>query len=87
VRKVLFQCVHAHPDIILDNEAIKPIVRLIDFGESSIDFEVLFWSKNIFYIENTKSELRFNIRKAFIDNDIEIPFPQRDLHIKEQPEN
>jgi small-conductance mechanosensitive channel len=85
VRKILFDCVHMHPDVILDNENIKPIVRLIDFGESSIDFEVLFWSKNIFYIENTRSELRFIIRKAFIDNHIEIPFPQRDVHIKDQP--
>ena len=85
VRKVLHERFRRHPEVILDNDTIKPIVRLIDFGESSIDFEVLFWSKNIFYIENTRSELRFIIRKAFIDNNIEIPFPQRDLHIKEQP--
>ena len=87
VRKILLQCANSNPDIITDNETIRPIVRLVDFGESSIDFEVLFWSKNIFYIENTKSELRFLIRKAFIDNDIEIPFPQRDLHIKEKPQD
>jgi small-conductance mechanosensitive channel len=87
VRKVLYQCVNSHPEVILNNNEIKPIVRLIDFGDSSIDFEVLFWSKNIFYIENTKSELRFAIRKAFIETGIEIPFPQRDLHIKDQPGN
>jgi small-conductance mechanosensitive channel len=85
VRKVLHQSIRSHPEVILDNDSIKPIVRLVDFGDSSIDFEVLFWSKNIFYIENTRSELRFLIRKAFIENGIEIPFPQRDIFIKEQP--
>jgi len=84
VKKILLECVNSSPDIIIDNSSIQPIVRLIDFGNSSIDFEVLFWSKNIFYIENTKSELRFRIRKAFNDHKIEIPFPQRDVHIKEK---
>jgi small-conductance mechanosensitive channel len=87
VKKVLHESVNNHPEVILNNTTLKPIVRLLDFGDSSIDFEVLFWSKNIFYIENTKSELRFSIRKAFIDNDIEIPYPQRDLYIKEQPKS
>lgn len=86
VREVLYECAISHPEVILDNDSIKPIVRLIDFGESSIDFEVLFWSRNIFYIENTRSELRFMIRQKFIENGIEIPFPQRDLHIKEKAE-
>lgn len=83
VREILNECANAHPEVVHDNETIKPIVRLIDFGNSSIDFELLFWSKNIFFIENTKSELRFMIRKKFLENNIEIPFPQRDLHIKE----
>ena len=83
VKEVLYGCATSHPEVIIDNNTIKPIVRLIDFGESSIDFEVLFWSKNIFYIENTRSELRFMIRRKFQETGIEIPFPQRDLHIKE----
>ena len=84
VRNVLVDCALSHPEVIKDRDTIKPIVRLVNFGDSSIDFEVLFWSKNIFYIENTKSELRFQIRQAFLDNGIEIPFPQRDLHIKDK---
>lgn len=54
-------------------------IRLISFGESSLDFELLFWSRNFIVIEDVKSDLRFAIDKAFRENNIEIPFPQRDI--------
>jgi small-conductance mechanosensitive channel len=54
-----------------------------DFGESSLDFELFFWSSDLFPIEITKSELRFSIDASFRENNITIPFPQRDLYIKQ----
>ncbi len=60
----------------------SPFVRFINFGDSSLDFELHFWSRNLFYIENTKSELRFEIDKVFRENGITIPFPQRDVWFK-----
>jgi len=68
-----------HPKVS-DKSAI--IARFIDFGNSSLDFELLFYSNNIFRIENIKSEIRKIIIRKFIENNITIPFPQRDLHIK-----
>ncbi len=56
--------------------------RLIEFGNSSIDFQVLFYSKNVFIIQKIKSDIRKIIYRKFIENNITIPFPQMDLHLK-----
>tara|TARA_B110000459_G_scaffold6517_1_gene6866 strand:+ start:25 stop:858 length:834 start_codon:yes stop_codon:yes gene_type:complete len=57
-------------------------VRFIDFGNSSMDFQLFFYSKNIFLIEKVKSDIRKIIYKKFNEHKITIPFPQMDLHIK-----
>ena len=57
-------------------------VRFIDFGNSSMDFQLFFYSKNIFSIEKVKSNIRKIIYKKFNEQKITIPFPQMDLHIK-----
>jgi small-conductance mechanosensitive channel len=59
-----------------------PYVRFEDFGESSLDFELLFWTKMPFQINDIKSDLRYNIYDELNNNKITIPFPQRDVHIK-----
>lgn len=59
-----------------------PVARLISFGDSSLNFQLLFWSKEKFRIEQIKSEINFNIDKLFRENNVIIPFPQRDVHIK-----
>ncbi len=56
--------------------------RFIDFGESSLDFILLFFSNNIFRIEKVKSEIRKIINRKFTENNITIPLPQLDLHFK-----
>jgi small-conductance mechanosensitive channel len=56
-------------------------VRFVNFGPSSLDFQLLFYSKNIFFIERIKSDLRKIINRKFIKNKISIPFPQLDVHI------
>ncbi len=65
----------------------KPFVRFTDFGNSSLDFELLFFTKNSFRVKNIKSELRFEIYSEFSKNNINIPFPQQDIYIKEIPKN
>lgn len=79
VRKVLLECAAEHEEV---ENTPKPFVRFIDFGNSSLDFELFFWSVNNFYVENIKSDLRFLIDKKFRENKIQIPFPQRDVHIR-----
>jgi small-conductance mechanosensitive channel len=56
-------------------------VRFEDFGNSSLDFSVYFWSSENMGIENIKSDIRVAIDKVFREKGITIPFPQRDLHI------
>lgn len=60
----------------------KPFVRFKDFGESSLDFQLFFWTTETFSVEDIKSNLRYKIDKAFRENAVQIPFPQRDIHIK-----
>ena len=79
VKKVLEDSVVEHPEI---SEKNLIDARFVDFGDSSLDFEVLFFSKNVFRIEKVKSEIRFIINRNFIINNITIPFPQRDVYIK-----
>ena len=57
-------------------------VRFVDFGNSSMDFQLFFYSKNIFTIEKVKSDIRKIISRKFNENKITIPFPQMDLHVK-----
>lgn len=57
-------------------------VRLLDFAGSSLYFQLLFYSENIFRIEKVKSDIRVIINRKFIDNKISIPYKQMDVHIK-----
>lgn len=58
--------------------------RLLDFGSSSLDFELLFFSKNIFGIEKVKSDIRRIINRKFNENGVVISFPQLDVHLKRE---
>jgi len=59
----------------------RPFARFVDFGESSLDFQMIFWSRETFRIENLKSDLRRKVYKELDKNNLSIPFPQRDIHI------
>jgi len=79
VIKILEESALEHPDIT-DKNLIE--ARLKDFGNSSLDFQVLFFSDNVFRIEKVKSDIRKIINRKFIENKITIPFPQIDVHVK-----
>jgi small-conductance mechanosensitive channel len=81
VTELLKDCANAHEHILIEPAAF---VRFVNFGESSLDFQLYFWTNEAFIVENTKSDLRYKIDKAFRENNIEIPFPQRDVYIKSQ---
>lgn len=85
VKEILLDCATQNKDVITAVPAQRPRVRLDNFGDSSVDFTLLFYSTNLFRIETTKSDLRFSIWEAFKQNGVEIPFPQRDLHLKSGP--
>ncbi|MCB9080450.1 MAG: mechanosensitive ion channel [Lewinellaceae bacterium] len=79
VIKILEESAFEHPDNS-DRELTE--ARLVNFGNSSLDFQVLFFSKNIFRINKVKSDIRRIINQKFIQHNIVIPFPQMDLHLK-----
>ncbi len=54
-----------------------PFVRFENFGDSSLDFSLLFFSDQVEIIEIIKSDIRFRIDALFRENGVEIPFPQR----------
>jgi small-conductance mechanosensitive channel len=89
VRQKLIEAAIAQPDVIKpDNQSPDtkhlemPFVRFKNFGESTLDFEVLFWTVNAWDIEQLKSDIRFQIALLFREANISIAFPQRDIHIK-----
>lgn len=59
----------------------KPFVIFDDFGESALQFSVLFFITDSFSDPKIKSEIRFRIDQLFRENNVSIPFPQRDIHI------
>ena len=81
VKKILEKIVTEH-DHILKEPA--PLILFLGFGESSLDFRVLFWTHfdDGFII---KSAVGVEIDTAFKKAGITIPFPQRDLHMKSEP--
>lgn len=80
VTAILIECACEQTEVIND-EIHKPFVRFQDFGESALLFYLIFWTQDIFRVEQVKSELRYKIFKAFREKGIVIPFPQRDIHI------
>lgn len=79
VTKLLEESAVSH-EKVNDNDEVN--VMLLDFGDSSLNFQLLFYSEEIFRIEKIKSDIRKIISKKFSENNVSIPFPQRDLHIK-----
>jgi len=64
-------------------EKPEVIIYFINFGESSLDFQVSVWTDNALKKKEIESEARYAIWKTLKENNIEIPFSQVDIHIKE----
>ncbi|MEZ5919915.1 MAG: mechanosensitive ion channel [Parvularculaceae bacterium] len=82
VRDILLKCGNDHPLIARYPE---PFVVWDDFGDSSLNFELRAFLGDIGSGLRVKTDLRFSIYRAFNEAGIEIPFPQRDLHIRSAP--
>ena len=80
---ILEESAMEHPDIFSEKWVEA---RLMNFGNSSLDFQLLFFSDNSFRIGKVKSDIRRIINRKFAENHITIPFPQMDLHVKSNAE-
>ena len=82
VMEVLLRVGNAHP---LTREDPEPRARFRTFGESSLDFDLLCWIENSAQRGLVVHELNCEVYRRFEESGITIPFPQRDLYIKEMP--
>lgn len=79
VRDILIEASHQHAQIL---STPSPQVFFIGFGDSSLNFELLVWIANPGQQAMIKSDLFFLVEGALREHQIEIPFPQRDLHLR-----
>ena len=77
VEQVLYEIAEKHPRVL---KYPAPMVLFSDFGESALIFKLQIWTI-IDYGGSTENDLRFEIDRVFREKQIEIPFPQRTLHI------
>lgn len=82
VRDVLMRVAAEQPDVVAEPE---PRVRIRAFGDSSIDHELLGWIEQPVFRGRVLDDLFRRVDQAFKQDGIEIPFPQRDVHIQEPP--
>lgn len=79
VERLLLEVAAANADVL---EKPPPAVRLMEFGDSGLNFELRAWSTTLIHRRGLlTSALNYGIYKAFTENGIEIPFPRRDIRI------
>ena len=79
VIKLLVAVAESHPEVLLER---RPMAFFVGFGESSLNFELRFWSPWQDTWFQLQSDVTVAVAKALREAGIEIPFPQRDLHIR-----
>lgn len=87
VKQILTDIALAQDFVIKDDPDRKIRVMFLNFGDSSLNFELRCHIKDVDKSMLARSDINFAIDKAFRENNIEIPFPQRDLHFKNLPAN
>ncbi len=83
VKKLLLKAASENPKVLKKPE---PIVLFSSFGDSALLFKLVFTVNNSFEAVLRKSDLYFQINKSFKENNITIPFPQRDVHLYQKPQ-
>jgi potassium-dependent mechanosensitive channel len=84
VKQMLNQIVGSHPKVLNDP---APQVFFVGFGDSSLNFSVRVFVRDLADRLPVTDDLHNTILQSFRQNNIEIPFPQRDLHIRSSAVN
>jgi small-conductance mechanosensitive channel len=79
VIKLLVSVAESYPGVLLER---PPMAFFMGFGESSLNFELRFWSAWQDTWFQLQSDVTVAVAKALREAGIEIPFPQRDLHFR-----
>jgi potassium efflux system protein len=68
--------------LLADARVPEPTVLFLGFGDSALNLELRFFVRDVNQRVTVRSEMNFAIDAAFREAGIEIPFPQRDLHLR-----
>jgi small-conductance mechanosensitive channel len=80
LQQLLLEAAGEHPKALRDP---SPVVLFNEFGDNSLNFELGVWTQEMTAAPiHFTSEMNFIIEQKLRENDIEIPFPQRDLHVR-----
>ncbi len=78
VKNLLLKAANEHPKVF---QHPAPLVIFENFGDSALEFKLIFTLNDSFQALIPQSEIRFKIDELFREHNISIPFPQRDIHI------
>lgn len=79
VKCALLAAAKGHPEVLLRP---RPQVWFLEFGDSALQFELLVWTSDPKEQPRIKSELNYRIEASLRRYSIQVPFPQRDLHLR-----
>lgn len=79
VLQILYEAARQHPEVL---DTPPPSAIFTSFGASSLDFELRVWARSVSHRLLIKSDLLLFIDRRFREAGVEIPFPQRDLHLR-----
>ena len=79
VKEILLDIADSHPHLLKNP---SPNVLFKNFGDNSLDFQLVFTYNNGFRVNLIESDIRFLIYQKFKENNINIPFPQRVVHLQ-----
>jgi len=78
VKKLLLEAANTHPKVLKN---AKPTVLFTSFGDSALEFQLIFTLNNSFQAVFVQSDIRFEIDRLFRKHEIKIPFPQREIYV------
>ncbi|MBU2495316.1 MAG: mechanosensitive ion channel domain-containing protein [Candidatus Omnitrophota bacterium] len=79
VKKILLEICQAHPDVMKDP---PPLVFFTEFGEFSLNLLLIYWVADLKEQFGISDQVNMEIKRRFEEENIEIPFPQRDIHMR-----
>jgi small-conductance mechanosensitive channel len=82
VKKILLDIANNHPHVLKEPVDFEPIVRFWEFGESSLNFILIVWLDDLNERFAVRNDINFEIDRKFKEEKVEIPFPQRVVHMR-----
>jgi len=84
VEAALLEVAKNNTNIEQDDPTRKPLVRFQNFGDSTLNFALVAWIKNVIKIRQINSDLHHQVFEKLREENIVIAFPQRDVHLYEE---